>query len=803
MTDELELEGYCFKCKEKRIILDLTPEWAANGTPATRGKCSVCGTNMYRTGHTLAHDSLPKPEIKPVKRRTTKKKGKNRRKASKTKRRSGKLVVVESPAKARTIGRYLGRGYKVMSSVGHVRDLLRSRLSVDVEDGYTPEYRVPNDKRKVVKELKQAAESAKEIYLATDLDREGEAIAWHVRESAEMEPDRTHRVVFQEITKPAIVAAFEEPREIDMDRVNAQQARRILDRLVGYNLSPLLWRKVRGRLSAGRVQSVAVRLVVERERAIDGFVPEEYWTLEAELSQLKHRESTPRPAFSAKLHKLNGQDPVLQSEGDVAPHLAELETAEWTVNKVRIGTRRRSPAAPFTTSTLQQEASRKINFGTSKTMRIAQQLYEGVDIGSEGSVGLITYMRTDSVSIAKEAQKEARDLILQRFGPEYVPKNPPRYKTKSKGAQEAHEAIRPTSVARTPEAMKSFLSRDQLRLYRLIWQRIVASQMTQAVYDTVSVDIMAGKSKTAPSKRPYLFRASGSTLRFAGFLALYEESKPADRPENGQNPIPIDLEKNEILDMLRLLPEQHFTQPPPRYSEASLVKELEENGIGRPSTYASIITTIISRGYVEREEKRLRPTEIGQLVNDLLVQYFPDVMSVDFTARLEDELDEIVNGKPWVPVVDHFYRPFAQRLEVADEAIEKISIQAEPEFVGRDCPVCGNPLVYREGRYGRFIGCSNFPKCRHTEQVLNKIGIACPKDGGDIVEKQTRKRKKFYGCSNYPECDWVSWKRPIATPCPVCNGLLVQVNKTTAECTQCGERQPIQEEEKIQDPASI
>jgi DNA topoisomerase-1 len=803
MTDEMELEGYCLKCQEKRIIQDAKPEWAANGTPATRGKCSVCGTNIYKRGHTPAHDNLPKPEIIPAKRRSTKKKGKGRRKSNKTKRRSGKLVVVESPAKARTIGRYLGRGYKVMSSVGHVRDLLRSRLSVDVENGYTPEYRVPNDKRKVVKELKQAAESAKEIYLATDLDREGEAIAWHVCESAEMEIDRTHRVVFQEITKPAIIAAFEEPREIDMDRVNAQQARRILDRLVGYKLSPLLWRKVRGRLSAGRVQSVAVRLVVERERAIDSFVPEEYWTLEAELSQQKHRDLTPRPGFSAKLHKLNGQDPSLHSEEDIAPHLAQLETAEWTVNRVRIGTRRRSPAAPFTTSTLQQEASRKINFGTSKTMRIAQQLYEGVDIGTEGTVGLITYMRTDSVSISKEAQLEARDLILQRFGPEFAPKNPPTYKTKSKAAQEAHEAIRPTSAGRTPETMKSFLSRDQLRLYRLIWQRFVASQMSRAVYDTVSVDIMAGESETVPSKRPYLFRASGSTLRFAGFLALYEESKPKDRPENGKNPIPADLQKNEALDMLRLLPEQHFTQPPPRFSEASLVKELEENGIGRPSTYASIITTIIARGYVEREEKRLRPTEIGQLVNDLLVEYFPDVMSVDFTARLEEELDEIVNGKPWVPVVDDFYQPFAQRLEVADEAIEKISIQTEPEFVGRDCPVCGNPLLYREGRYGRFIGCSNFPKCRHTEQILNKIGVICPKDGGDVVEKQTRKRKKFYGCSNYPDCDFVSWKRPIATPCRVCGSLLIQVNKDTAECTQCGERQTIQAEENIKETASI
>ncbi len=676
-----------------------------------------------------------------------------------------------------------------MSSVGHVRDLLRSRLSVDVEHGYQPEYRVPNDKRKVVKDLAKASASAEEIYLATDPDREGEAIAWHVLESAEMDPDRTKRVVFQEITEPAIRAAFERPREIDMNRVDAQQARRILDRLVGYKLSPLLWRKVRGRLSAGRVQSVAVRLVVEREREIDAFEAEEYWTIDAELSQQKLREVKQRPSFVAKLHRINGDKPQLQSEEDVAPHVERLNRADWTIGEVRLGTRRRRPAAPFTTSTLQQEASRRLNFGANKTMRVAQQLYEGVDLGEQGTVGLITYMRTDSVNVAKEAQLEAREHVAHHFGAEYVPDKRPKYQTKSKTAQEAHEAIRPTSVERTPKRIKTHLKRDQYRLYRLIWERFVASQMASAVYDTVSADVYAGEPGTLVTGRPYMFRATGSSLRFPGFLALYEETRPTDRPENGENPVLSTLEENELLDLLALLPEQHFTQPPPRYSEATLVKELEENGIGRPSTYASIISTISSRGYVEYEERRLVPTPIGELVNDLLVAYFPDVMSVDFTARMEDELDEVANGRAWVPVIDEFYRQFEQRLEVADEAIEKVDVRTEPEPVGRDCPKCGNPLVYREGRYGRFIGCSNFPACRHTEQLVKKIGVTCPNDGGEIIERKTRKGRVFYGCANYPECDWTNWKRPLAAPCRVCGGLLVAVKKDLAECTVCGERQ--------------
>lgn len=792
MSEENKLVGYCFSCKEKHEIVDAKAEWASNGSPGTRGTCANCGGTIYKTGYTAAHENLPKPEITAPPR---KKKSKKAKKDST--RRSGKLVIVESPAKAKTIGRYLGRGYTVKSSVGHVRDLLKSRLSVDVEHEFEPEYRVPNDKRKTVKELKAAAAKAKEIYLATDPDREGEAIAWHVLESAEMDPDITKRVVFHEITKPAILKAFETPREIDMARVDAQQARRILDRLVGYKLSPLLWRKVRGRLSAGRVQSVAVRLVVEREREIEAFDPEEYWTLDAELSQNKYEGKRQRPFFIAKLFKLKGETPELKQESDVLPHLAALEKSTWTVGEVRLGKRTRRPAAPFTTSTLQQEASRKLSFNASKTMRIAQQLYEGIDLGGEeGAVGLITYMRTDSVTVSTEAQQAARDYIQQRFGADYVPETPPVYKTKAKTAQEAHEAVRPTAVTRVPKLIKEHLSRDQYRLYRLIWDRFLASQMSPAIYDTVSADIWAGEEKVAVQERPYLFRATGSTLRFAGFLALYEETRPADKPDDGENQVPSDLIEAEAIDLLKLLPEQHFTQPPPRYSEATLVKALEEHDIGRPSTYASILSTIQARGYVDRQDRRLVPTETGEVVNDLLVKYFPNVLSVDFTARLEDELDDIAEGKEWVPVIAAFYGNFSENLAIADEDIPKMDLKKEPEPVGRDCPLCGNELLYREGRYGRFIGCSNYPNCRHTEQILNKTGAVCP-NGGEIIERKTRRGRTFYGCARYPDCEWRSWNPPVAEQPKSCDGLTVQVSAEKTECIACGLKKTVADPEKV------
>ena len=790
MSNE-ELQGYCLKCKEKRIMEHPQPEWAANGSPGTRGKCPVCGGTIYKQGHTPAHDTLPKPA------RTAKSPGKkSSAKAANGTPRAGRLVVVESPAKAKTIGRYLGRGYVVKPSLGHVRDLLKSRLSVDVEHDFAPEYRVPNEKRALVKELKEAASRAEEIFLATDPDREGEAIAWHVMEAAEMDPTRTRRVVFHEITQPAIRAAFGQPRAIDMDRVEAQQARRVLDRLVGYQLSPLLWRKVQGRLSAGRVQSVAVRLVVEREREIEAFDSEEYWTIDAELSQARLRQlpggnGNRRPFFVARLHRLNGAEPSLDNEAAVQPHLEALRVAHWQVTEVNLGKRVRRPSAPFTTSTLQQEASRRLGLGTTRTMRIAQELYEGVNVG-EGDVGLITYMRTDSVSVAADAQEEARAFIAGTFGSEYLPEKAPIYKTRSKTAQEAHEAIRPTSVERTPARLKQHLSKEQFRLYKLIWERFVASQMAPAVYDTVSADIFAGLETVPAEQRPYLFRATGSTLAFRGFLAVYGNEDPDEESEDDGNApqIPADLKAGEEIDLLQLLPEQHFTQPPPRYTEASLVKALEEHGIGRPSTYAAIISTIQQRGYVDQEQKRLKPTEMGAIVTDMLVQYFPDVLSVDFTARLEDELDEIAEGKAWVPVIDQFYQQFARDLDTADKALPKLDLKKEPEFVGRDCPLSGHPLVYRQGRFGRFIGCSNYPGCRYTEQILVKVGVTCPNCGGDLIEKRSKRGRVFYGCANYPACDWTNWKRPIPVPCPVCQGVMVQDNKDTARCTRCDHTEP-------------
>lgn len=790
MTEELT--AYCLKCKTFRPIQAPQAEWAANGTPATRGRCPECGTNLYKRGHTAAHDSLPKPETptKPAakgerarSKATSPQSNGHKAPSSSSGGRSGRLVVVESPAKAKTIGKYLGRGYTVKSSIGHVRDLLKSRLSVDIDRDYAPEYRVLNEKRKLVKELQEAAAQAREIYLATDPDREGEAIAWHVMESAEMDPARVKRVVFQEITQPAIKAAFETPRQIDMDRVYAQQARRILDRLVGYQLSPLLWRKVRGRLSAGRVQSVAVRLVVEREREITTFVPQEYWTLEALLSQDKYSGQRARLTFNARFYRYRGEELPLTSEQEVRPHVTALEAAAWGVGSVKIGQRQRRPAAPFTTSTLQQEASRKLGFDTKKTMRLAQQLYEGVDVGAEGTQGLITYMRTDSVAVAREAQLEARAYIQQRFGASFVPESLPFYRTRSRTAQEAHEAIRPTAVRRTPEALKSRLTRDLHRLYQLIWSRFVASQMAAAVYDTVSADIYAGPAAEPITRRPYHFRASGSSLRFPGFLALYEETVPSDRPDDSENKVPADLQADELLDLIKLLPEQHFTQPPPRYTEATLVKELEDNGIGRPSTYASIISTILDRGYVVREDKRLMPTEVGEVVTDLLVEHFPDVLSVDFTAQLEDQLDEIAGGKPWVPVVDGFYQDFARQLAVADNRIEKVNLPVELEFVGRDCPLCGHQLVYREGRFGRFIGCSRFPACRHTEQIIITTGVTCTTGNADLIQKRTPRGRIFYGCARYPECQWRNWSKPVAADA---DGIWVQTGRDKREHSPCG-----------------
>jgi DNA topoisomerase-1 len=715
-------------------------------------------------GETPAHANVPKPKVtaKPKRRKTNRK-------------RDGKLVIVESPAKARTIGKFLGPKYRVKASVGHVRDLLKSRLSVDVDNDFEPRYRVPREKRDTVNELRKEVKKAAEVYLATDPDREGEAIAWHLLEAADIPEDIARRVVFHEITQDAIAQAFAQPRGINMELVNAQQARRILDRLVGYKISPLLWDKVRGRLSAGRVQTVALRLVVEREREIEAFIPEEYWSIEAELAKQDTRTHDPRPTFVASLHRIRGEQFELKTGEEAQRIVKDLEDAAYVVGKVRQRQRRQRPASPFTTSTLQQRASRRMGFNARRTMRVAQQLYEGVDLGEGGHVGLITYMRTDSVAVSKQAQQEARRYIAGRFGKEYLPPKPPVYKTRSKSAQEAHEAIRPTSVMRQPHNIKKYLTRDQYRLYDLIWKRFVASQMADAVFDSTSVDINAGDPS---GEMPYLFRATGSVLKFAGFLAVYGRD-----PEDADRDLPP-LSEGEDLDLIQLLPQQHFTQPPPRYSEATLVKALEEYGIGRPSTYAPIISTIQNRGYVETVDKRLKPTELGFVVNDLLIKHFPDIFDVTFTAQMEEELDQIASGeREWVPVLREFYAPFEKDLKRAEIEMEAVEVGNEP--TGEMCPECGQPLIIRFGRYGKFIGCSGFPECRYTTPFLEKIGVTCPECGGDLVEKKTRKGRTFYGCSNYPECKFASWQRPLPQPCPNCQGLLVQKGKNKAQCLTC------------------
>ncbi len=755
------MEAYCMKCKTKREIVDPQASFNAAGAPVTRGTCGVCGTTLYRIGRTEAHEGMVKPE--------------------KVDRRNGKLVIVESPAKAKTVGRFLGKGYTVRASVGHVRDLLRSQLSVDVENNFTPKYRVPNEKKAVVKELKQLAKEASEIYLATDPDREGEAISWHLMEAAAIQQKLARRVVFHEITEHAINEAFANPREINMDLVNAQQARRVLDRLVGYSISPILWEKVRSRLSAGRVQSVALRLIVEREREIDAFVPVEYWSIGAEFRPAGERKTT----FITKLAKIDEKDPELGNEAIVKPLLEDMEKAPYIISKIKRGERRRRPSAPFITSTLQQEASRKLGFTAKRTMGLAQGLYEGQDVGEGGTTGLITYMRTDSTNIAEVAREEVRKYIAERYGNDFLPEKPVEYTKKVAGAQEAHEAIRPSSVLRDPEKVKPFLEPAMFKLYQLIWQRFVACQMEAAVYDTLSVDVSGSGLEHA-----YLFRAAGSSVRFPGYLIVYEEAKNEDKKtaeEDEMNVrIPGSIIEGQKQELIRLIPEQHFTQPPPRYSEASLVQVLEEYGIGRPSTYAPTLSTIQQRGYVERIDRRLIPTETGILVNDLMIKYFPEIVDYQFTAHMEEDLDKVAEGKAkWEKVIRAFYTPFEETVKKAQAEMPVTNTGPEP--IGRACPDCGKELVIRYGRYGKFISCSGFPECRHTEAWLEKIGVTCPKDGGEIVSRKTRKGRIFFGCGNYPNCDFTSWKRPLAQPCPKCGNLLVIANKREAQCTVCEE----------------
>ncbi len=703
----------------------------------------------------------------------------------------GKLVIVESPAKAKTIGKYLGSGYTVKASMGHVRDLPKSTLGVDVDDNFTPTYLVPRDKAKLIKELKASVQGAREIYLATDPDREGEAIAWHLVQATGAETKPVHRVVFYEITPEAVREAMASPRAIDPDLVNAQQARRVLDRLVGYKVSPLLWKKVKRGLSAGRVQTAALRIIAEREREILAFEPVEYWSIDAELAKQTGAEPTKKDILRAALQRVRGKKVTLDNVEQTNAILAGLEGASYRVVDVSRKESLRRPPAPFTTSTLQQEASRKAGLGVRRTMQLAQELYEGVDIGSQGTQGLITYMRTDSTNVAASAQAAAREEIARRYGNEFVPERPPVYSRKTKGAQEAHEAIRPTSPHRDPASVKPFLSSQQFRLYQLIWQRFIASQMRPAILDQTGVDIAAGARREieAGGDPPFLFRATGSVIKFPGYMAVYQagrdEGDAEDELEKGALPV---VEVGENLDLLQLIPEQHFTQPPPRFTEASLVKALEEQGIGRPSTYAPTVATLAARGYVASEQRKLAATELGLIVNDLLVEHFPRVFDVGFTSQMEEELDEIASGeRSWIPTLHEFYGPFVETLARAEQTMERVRLKDEP--AGEDCERCGKPMVIKLGKFGKFLACSGFPDCRNARPLLTRIGVTCPTCGeGEVVERRSKKGRTFFGCERYPACDFVSWNKPVARPCASCgNAYLVESGRRGQDkCPVCG-----------------
>jgi len=678
------------------------------------------------------------------------------------------LVIVESPAKAKTIGKFLGKRYTVKASMGHLRDLPRSQLGVDVEQDFKPKYINIRGKGDLIKELKTAAKKADKILLAPDPDREGEAIAWHLQNLLGVGQGETCRVEFNEITKDAVQKAMQHPRNIDLPRVNAQQARRILDRLVGYQLSPLLWRKVKKGLSAGRVQSVAVRLVCDREQEINAFVPEEYWSLTGMFRKQNNDTDIEAKLSLYKKGKINITD-----EAGMNKILTDLEGASYVVKEIKKKEKLRNPSPPFTTSTMQQEAYRKLNFPARKTMQVAQQLYEGLDIGPEGTVGLVTYIRTDSTRVSEVAQQEAADYIMEKFGAQYRPASPKQYQNKGK-SQNAHEAIRPTSVGYEPSKVKQFLSRDQFKLYKLVWDRFLASQMNPAILDTTKIDIAA---------QDYIFRATGSIIKFPGFMKIYIEGK--DNGENEEERSLPDLEVGLALKLNVLTPKQHFTQPPPRFTDATLIKELEENGIGRPSTYAPIVETIQKRGYVVKAEKQFHPTELGIVVVDLLKENFPDIIDVQFTAALEEKLDQIEeNEEDWVKTLDNFYGPFKRTLEKAEKEIGVVEI--EDEVSEEVCEQCGRNLVVKMGRFGKFLACPGFPDCRFTKPILEETGVACPDCGGKIVLKRSKKGRKFYGCSNYPQCSFVSWDLPTDKRCPDCNRVLVRKgtgNKAVLKCS--------------------
>ncbi len=720
------------------------------------------------------------------------------------------LVIVESPAKAKTISKFLGGNYRVRASVGHIRDLPVKTLGVDIEHDFEPKYEITAKKRDVVEELREYAQGAREIYLATDPDREGEAISWHLASVLKNQIGNkpVHRVEFHEITKDAIQNAFSHPRALDMGRVDAQQARRVLDRIVGYTISPLLAKKMKKwTLSAGRVQSVAVRLVVEREREIQNFVAVEYWSIEAELKKQGDGEQgagdgnpisnlqSPISAFRARLVKIGDKDFECHSGEEALKLKAVLEKCDYRVIDVRRKDVTRNPYPPYITSSLQQDASRRLGFNPKRTMKVAQELYEGIDVGQEGAVGLITYMRTDSTNVAEAAQKEALEYIEQKFGENYLPPKPRVYAKKVAGAQEAHEAIRPTKTFREPNAVRQYLDNDQFKLYDLIWKRFVASQMASAIFDTTAVDIqaknavisnqLAGVSEqsliSSLQSQVFLFRANGSILKFAGYLAVYGRSVGDEDEESDADKRLPPLEKNEPLDLLGIYPEQHFTEPPPRYTEATLIKALEQHGIGRPSTYAPIMANIQERNYIEQiENRRLKPTELGFVVNDLLVAHFPDIVDLGFTAQMEDKLDAVEQGKQnWAALMREFYDPFKATLERAAEQMPLTIVADEKTDV--QCDLCGAPMVIKKGKYGKFLSCSRFPACKGVKRITT--GVKCPKcKQGEIRERKSKKGRVFYGCARYPQCDFVSWDKPLDEPCPNCGGLLVQGTKNVIRC---------------------
>lgn len=675
------------------------------------------------------------------------------------------LVIVESPAKGKTIEKYLGKNYKVVASLGHVRDLPKSRMAIDFENNYEPDYITIRGKGPVLKDLRKYAKKAEKVYLAADPDREGEAIAWHLGHALKLEEDAENRVVFNEITKDAVKDAFKTPRTINKDLVDAQQGRRILDRIVGYKISPILWKKVKNGLSAGRVQSVALKIIIDREKEIRNFKPEEYWSITGDFEKDKQQ-------FEAAFYGFDAKKVDLPNQEKVSEVLEKIDQKQpFAVQEVKRSKRRRNPKKPFTTSTLQQEAANRLNFRTNKTMSTAQQLYEGVSIQRNQTTGLITYMRTDSTRISNLARNEAIDYIEEEYGKEYV--GAKKTTSNTENAQDAHEAVRPTSAKRTPASIKKYLSKDQFRLYQLIWNRFMASQMKAAVYNTMRVDL---------EQNGVIFRANGSQLAFAGYQKVYKDSN-----SEKDNILP-DLEKGENVKLLKLDPKQHFTQPPARYSEATLVKALEENGVGRPSTYAPTLNTLRRRYYVTMNNRRFEPTELGEIVNDLIAEYFPEIVDVKFTAEMEEQLDEIEEGKQdWVKLIDDFYQPFNQEVEKAEEEMEEIEIRDEP--AGFDCEKCGHPMVIKMGRYGKFYACSNFPDCRNTKPILKKIGVMCPTCGkGEVVERKTKKNRLFYGCERYPDCDFSSWDKPIGRGCPKCDEYLVEKRtrkQTQVKCSNC------------------